>query len=115
MLEIDFENIMGQESSDEEMLSDDSECANDMSEYEIDRVGIAPAIFAHLCLFFADYREHTAHHLYYNLPTYFLILFTIIFFECVQSGHMLHENILYKGPLQFVHDLPSSLPKEPAS
>jgi len=37
-MEVDFENIMDQESSDEEMLSDDSECANDMSEYEIDRV-----------------------------------------------------------------------------
>ena len=35
----DFENIMDQESSDEEeMLSDDSGCASDMSEYEIDRV-----------------------------------------------------------------------------
>jgi len=38
VLEIDFENIMGQESSDEEMLSDDSGCASDMSEYEIDSV-----------------------------------------------------------------------------
>jgi len=36
-MEIDFENIMDQESSDEEMLSDDSGCASDMSEYEIDR------------------------------------------------------------------------------
>jgi len=34
----DFENIMNQESSDEEMLSDDSGCASDMSEYEIGRV-----------------------------------------------------------------------------
>jgi len=37
-MEVDFENIMDQESSDEEMLSDDSGCASDMSEYEIDRV-----------------------------------------------------------------------------
>jgi len=36
-MEVDFENIMDQESSDEEMLSD-SGCASDMSEYEIDRV-----------------------------------------------------------------------------
>ena len=36
-MEVDFENIMDQESSDEEMLSDDSECANDMSD-EMDRV-----------------------------------------------------------------------------
>jgi len=34
----DFENIMDQESSDEEMLSDDSGYASDMSEYEINRV-----------------------------------------------------------------------------
>ena len=37
-MEVDFENIMDQESSDEEMLSDDSGCANGTSEYEIDRV-----------------------------------------------------------------------------
>jgi len=37
-IEVDFENIMDQKSSDEEMLSDDSGCASDMSEYEIDRV-----------------------------------------------------------------------------
>jgi len=29
-IEVDFENIMDQESSDEEMLSDDSECAGDI-------------------------------------------------------------------------------------
>jgi len=34
----DFENIMDQESSDEEMLSDDSGYASNMSEYEINRV-----------------------------------------------------------------------------
>jgi len=80
------------------------------------RVGIAPAIFAHLYLFFADYREHTTHHLHYNLSTYFPVLFIIaFFFQCVQSGHMLHENILYKDSLQFMHDLPSSLPKESIS
>ena len=37
-VEIDFENIMNQESSDEEILSDDSGCTSDMSEYEMDRV-----------------------------------------------------------------------------
>jgi len=37
-MEVDFENIMDQESCDEEMLSNDSGCASDMSEYEIDRV-----------------------------------------------------------------------------
>jgi len=37
-MEVDFENIMDQESFDEEMLSDDSGCASNMSEYEIDRV-----------------------------------------------------------------------------
>ena len=37
-MEVDFENIMDQKSSDEEMLYDDSGCASDMSEYEIDRV-----------------------------------------------------------------------------
>ncbi|XP_011067905.1 PREDICTED: uncharacterized protein LOC105154240 [Acromyrmex echinatior] len=38
-VEIDFENIMNQESSDEEILSDDSGCTDsDMSEYEMDRV-----------------------------------------------------------------------------
>ena len=37
-MEVDYENIMDQESSDEEMLSDDNGCASDMSEYEIDRV-----------------------------------------------------------------------------
>ena len=37
-MEIDFENIMDQKSSDEEMLSDDSGCASDMSEYEMDRI-----------------------------------------------------------------------------
>ena len=37
-MEVDFENIMDQASSDEEMLSDDSECASDMSEYEMDRI-----------------------------------------------------------------------------
>ena len=37
-MKVDFENIMDQESSDEEMLSDDSGCASDMSEYEIGRV-----------------------------------------------------------------------------
>jgi len=51
-MQVDFENIMenimekklriklrmNQESSDEEMLSDDSGYASDMSEYEIDRV-----------------------------------------------------------------------------
>jgi len=36
-MEVDFENIMD-ESSDKEMLSDDSGCASDMSDYEIDRV-----------------------------------------------------------------------------
>jgi len=36
-IKVDFENIMDQESSDEEMLSDDSGCASDMSEYEISR------------------------------------------------------------------------------
>jgi len=36
-MEVNFENIMDQESSDEEMLPD-SGCASDMSEYEIDRV-----------------------------------------------------------------------------
>jgi len=35
-MEVNFENIMDQELSDEEMLSDDS--ASDMSEYEIDHV-----------------------------------------------------------------------------
>jgi len=30
-MEVDFENIMDQESSDEEMLSDDSGCASDKS------------------------------------------------------------------------------------
>jgi len=34
----DFENIMDQEFDEEEMLSDDSGCASDMSEHEIDRV-----------------------------------------------------------------------------
>jgi len=37
-MEVDFENIMDYESPDEEMLSDDSGYASDMSEYEIDRV-----------------------------------------------------------------------------
>ena len=38
-MEVNFENITkDQESSDEEMLSDDSGCASDMSEYEVDRV-----------------------------------------------------------------------------
>ena len=38
-MEVDFQNIMDQESSwDEEMLLDDSRCVSDMSEYEIDRV-----------------------------------------------------------------------------
>jgi len=37
-MEVDFENIMDQESSDEEVLSDDSGYASDMSEYEINRV-----------------------------------------------------------------------------
>ncbi|EGI68257.1 hypothetical protein G5I_03089 [Acromyrmex echinatior] len=37
-MEVDFENIMDQESSDEEMLSNDSGCASDMNEYEMDRV-----------------------------------------------------------------------------
>ena len=37
-MEIDFKEIMDQESSDEEVLSDDIGCASDMSEYEIDRV-----------------------------------------------------------------------------
>ena len=36
-MEVDFENIMDQESSDEEMLST-SGCVSDMNEYEIDRV-----------------------------------------------------------------------------
>ncbi|EGI59878.1 hypothetical protein G5I_11949 [Acromyrmex echinatior] len=37
-VEVDFENIMDQELSDEEILSDDSECDSDMSEFEMDRV-----------------------------------------------------------------------------
>jgi len=37
-MKADFENIIDQESSDEEMLSDDSGCISDMSEYKIDRV-----------------------------------------------------------------------------
>ena len=37
-MKVDLENIMDQESSDEEMLSDDNGCVSDMSEYEIDRV-----------------------------------------------------------------------------
>ena len=37
-MEVDFENIMDQESSDEEMLSNDSGCASDMSEYEMDHI-----------------------------------------------------------------------------
>ena len=37
-VEVDFENIMNQESSDEEILSDNSGCASDMSEYEMDRI-----------------------------------------------------------------------------
>jgi len=36
-MEVNFENMMDQESSDEEMLPD-SGCASEMSEYEIDRV-----------------------------------------------------------------------------
>ena len=35
-MEVDFENIMDQESSDEEMPT--SGCVSDMNEYEIDRV-----------------------------------------------------------------------------
>jgi len=37
-MEIDFENIMDQELSDEEILSDDSECASNMNKYEIDHI-----------------------------------------------------------------------------
>ena len=39
-MEIEFENIMDEEKSEViwEMLSDDSGCASNMSEYEIDRV-----------------------------------------------------------------------------
>jgi len=32
----------------------------------------------------------------------------------MQNEHMQHENILYKDPLQFMHDLPSNL-KKPVS
>ncbi|KYQ58862.1 hypothetical protein ALC60_02133 [Trachymyrmex zeteki] len=37
-MEIDFEEIMDQESSDEEVLSDDTGCASDLSEYNMDHV-----------------------------------------------------------------------------
>jgi len=58
----------------------------------LDREGIAPAIFAFLCLFFADYREHTAHHLHYSLPTYFPVLFTIVLFlMCTEWAHAARE------------------------
>ena len=41
---------------------------------------------------FADYREHTAHHLHYSLPTYFPILFTIVFFSmCAEWAHAARE------------------------
>ena len=36
-MEVNFEDIMDQESSDEEVLSDTG-CANNMSEYEMDRI-----------------------------------------------------------------------------
>jgi len=37
-MDVEFEDIMDQELSDEEMLSDDRECASDMNEYDMDRV-----------------------------------------------------------------------------
>jgi len=60
------------------------------------RVRIAPMIFAHLCLFFADYREHTVHHLHYSLPTYFSIAFlsqycSQFFSMCAEWAHAARE------------------------